>query len=77
MLKDHVKGNVPDKDVLKTMIREEEAKLSGSLMKIKEAKLPVMVICEGWGGAGKGSTLISLPLQIYPDYTGGRKVHLL
>ena len=54
MLKDHVKGNVPDKDVLKTMIREEEAKLSGSLMKIKEAKLPVMVICEGWGGAGNG-----------------------
>lgn len=68
MLKDHVKGNVPDKDVLKTMIREEEAKLSGSLMKIKEAKLPVMVICEGWGGAGKGSTLGKVINAIDPRF---------
>lgn len=39
---------------LKELIKAEREKLSASQMKIKEAKLPVMVIFEGWGASGKG-----------------------
>ena len=45
---------VPEKEVLKAMIRAEREKLSASQVKIKAAKIPVMVIFEGWGAAGKG-----------------------
>ena len=57
MLKDHVKAEIPEKEELKVKLKAEREKLAASLMSIKDAKLPVMVICEGFGGAGVGSTL--------------------
>ena len=51
---DNRKYQVPDKETLKTMIKTEREKLSASQMKLKEAKIPVMVMFEGWGAAGKG-----------------------
>ena len=55
MLKDYVKMIRPDSEFIKTKLQEARAELSGYQMKLKEAKLPVMVIFEGWGAAGKGS----------------------
>ena len=45
---------VSDKDTLKKMIREQRSVLSAYQTGLKEAKIPVMVIFEGWGAAGKG-----------------------
>lgn len=53
-LTDSKKQALPEKDGLKARLKEERAKLSASQMKIKAAKIPVMVIFEGWGGSGKG-----------------------
>ena len=43
-----------DKDTLKERIKAERETLSASQMKLKEKKIPVMVIFEGWGASGKG-----------------------
>ena len=57
MLKNFVKAIQPDSDVIKQETRRQQEILAGYQMKIKEAKLPVMVIFEGWGAAGKGSVI--------------------
>ncbi len=57
MLKDFVKTKRPGEEEVKTRLKEEQARLAASQMKLKDKKLPVMVIFEGWGAAGKGSVL--------------------
>ncbi|MCC6095611.1 MAG: polyphosphate:AMP phosphotransferase [Eubacterium sp.] len=57
MLKDFVKAVPPEKEELKEELKAARAQLAGYQMKIKDAKLPVMVIFEGWGAAGKGSVI--------------------
>ena len=52
MLKDFVKAVPPEKDQLKAELAAERERLAGWQMKIKEAKLPVMVVFEGWGSSG-------------------------
>ena len=68
MLRDYVKAQKPEEDVLKLRLKEERARLSGFQMKIKEKKLPVMVIFEGWDAAGKGSVLGSIIKNIDPRF---------
>ena len=46
MLKDFAKVTVTDDEDLKAKLKAEREHLSASQMKIKEAKLPVMVIFE-------------------------------
>ena len=57
MLKDFVKPAQPEEAEFKKELKEAQEKLAGYQMQIKEAKLPVMVIFEGWGAAGKGSVV--------------------
>ncbi|WP_194609012.1 polyphosphate:AMP phosphotransferase [Clostridium vitabionis] len=57
MLREIAMAPVPAKEEMAAGIRAEREKLSGYQMKIKEAKLPVIVMFEGWGAAGKGSIL--------------------
>ena len=68
MLKDFVKSTPPEADVLKQRLKEERAKLFGYQMKLKEARLPVMVIFEGWDAAGKGSVLGKVIKNIDPRF---------
>ncbi len=68
MLKDHVKMSMPDEETLRTELKAAQEKLSGYQMKIKEARLPVMVIFEGWGAAGKGSTISKVIKNIDPRF---------
>ena len=68
MLNDFVKAAKPEKEEIKTRLRAEEDKLFGFQMKIKEARLPVMVIFEGWGSAGKGSVIGSVIKDIDPRF---------
>ena len=55
MLKDFVKVAKPEDEEFTRRLEDERAKLFAAQMKIKEAGLPVMVMFEGWGAAGKGS----------------------
>ena len=60
MLKQWVPEICPEEDELKQRLEEAEKRLSGLQLKIKEKKLPVIVLVEGWGAAGKGSTIGSI-----------------
>jgi polyphosphate:AMP phosphotransferase len=68
MLLDFVPMDRPEKAVIKERRALEQGKLEANQMKIKEAKLPVMVIFEGWGAAGKGSVLGRVIRNIDPRF---------
>jgi len=68
MLKDFVKPAQPEEAEFKKELKEAQEKLAGYQMQIKEAKLPVMVIFEGWGAAGKGSVVARVIKNIDPRF---------
>ncbi len=68
MLTDFVKSYQPDKETVKASLKAEREKLNAVQMKIKDARLPVMVIFEGWGSAGKGSIISSVIQNIDPRF---------
>ena len=68
MLKDFVKAAVPEEEEFKKELKEAQEKLNSYQMQIKEAKLPVMVIFEGWGSAGKGSVIGRVIRSIDPRF---------
>ena len=68
MLKDFVKALPPDEEQIKAELKTEREKLAAFQTKIKEAKLPVMVIFEGWGAAGKGSIIGKVIKNIDPRF---------
>ncbi|MBQ9156738.1 MAG: polyphosphate:AMP phosphotransferase [Eubacterium sp.] len=68
MIKHFVKTEKPSREALKEEMAAQRAKLSGFQLKIKEAKLPVMIIFEGWGAAGKGSVLGEVIKDIDPRF---------
>ena len=68
MLKDFVKAAEPEEEELKKELKEAQEKLFGYQMQIKQAKLPVMVIFEGWGAAGKGSVIGRVIKSIDPRF---------
>ena len=68
MLKDFVKQSKPDDETLHAALKKQQEILAGFQMKIKEAKLPVMVIFEGWGAAGKGSVIGRVIKNIDPRF---------
>lgn len=57
MLKEWSKGVKPDGEELDRRLEEARIQLAARQLAIKDEKLPVMVILEGWGAAGKGSVL--------------------
>ena len=57
MLKDFVKAEKPQDEELKQRIREAGEKLAAQQNQIKEHKIPVLVLMEGCGTAGKGSLI--------------------
>ena len=68
MLKDFVKAKRPEDDVISQEVKQAREKLAVYQTKIKEAKLPVMVIFEGWGAAGKGSVIGRVIRSIDPRF---------
>ena len=68
MLKDFVKAVEPDEEELKKELKEAQEKLASYQMEIKNAKLPVIVIFEGWGAAGKGSVIGRVIKSIDPRF---------
>ncbi len=54
------------KESYKPEAKELKKRLLGLQQKVKEAKLPVIIVFEGWGAAGKGSMISDVILQLDP-----------
>lgn len=57
MLKEWNVGEKPSGEELDQRLEEARFKLAARQIAIKDKKLPVLVVLEGWGAAGKGSVL--------------------
>ncbi len=68
MLKDFIKTEKLSEEELKGRLEEERSHLFSLQMKIKDAKLPVMVIFEGWNAAGKGEVIGRVIRSIDPRF---------
>ncbi len=68
MLKDYQKSEQGTQEETEARLRDLRAALATKQTLIKEHKLPVLVILEGWGAAGKGSVLGKIIRNIDPRF---------
>ena len=68
MLADFEMGKTTDKAQRKQRIEACEEKIVLQQQKMRSAKLPVLVLIEGWGAAGKGSVLGEVINTIDPRF---------
>lgn len=68
MLKNAIFAEKPEDEELKERLAEAREKLSALQMKIKDHKIPVLVLVEGWGTAGKGSVIGEVIQNIDPRF---------
>ena len=54
MLKNRILAEKPSEEELKNRLKAAREKLAAQQMQIKDHKLPVLVLLEGWGTSGKG-----------------------
>lgn len=55
-----------DKETAKMQIREKKKQLAVLQQKIRQKKIPVVLVFEGWGASGKGSLIGKLILEMDP-----------
>ncbi len=68
MLKDFERSKPEDKDSLNKEIKALREEMIGRLQLMRERKLPVLVLLEGWAAAGKGSLIKELISEIDPRF---------
>ncbi len=68
MLKEWVKEEKPSDVELSERLEKARAELAARQMMIKERGLPVLVIMDGWGAAGKGSVLGKVIRNLDPRF---------
>ncbi len=68
MLKNMNFPEKPEEEELKTRLKTAREKLFGQQMLLKEHKIPVLVLVEGWGTAGKGSLIGQMIQNIDPRF---------
>lgn len=68
MLKNWNPAELPADEQLKIRLKKSRNRLYELQMKIKEHKLPVLVLFEGWGSSGKGSTIGKVIKNIDPRF---------
>ena len=68
MLKDYDPGKPEDKAVLNEEIKKLRDQLLGQQQQLRDAKVPVVVLVEGWAAAGKGSLIKELISEIDPRF---------
>lgn len=59
---------IPPKEEIKERLDKARARLYKLQMEIKEHKVPVLVLFEGWGASGKGSTIGKIIKNIDPRF---------
>lgn len=57
MLKQYSKPERPDKESFTKRLKQAREKLAAQQMMLKQRNLPVLVLVEGWGAAGKGGAI--------------------
>lgn len=68
MLKNWNAPERPEEEELKRRLSAAREKLALQQMQLKDKKLPVLVLIEGWGAAGKGTTLSAIIQNIDPRF---------
>ncbi|MCR5451742.1 MAG: phosphate--AMP phosphotransferase, partial [Lachnospiraceae bacterium] len=68
MLKDFVKEDRPDDEEISSRLSAAREKLAKQQILIKDKKLPVLVVLDGWGAAGKGSVLGKMIKELDPRF---------
>ena len=68
MLKDFEKSKPEEKEALNEEIKALRARLISQQQLLREAKLPVLVLLEGWAAAGKGSLIKEIISEIDPRF---------
>lgn len=68
MLTNWIPAQMPEKEELKTRLAAARNQLYDFQMKIKEHRIPVLVLVEGWGTAGKGSAIGKVIRNIDPRF---------
>ena len=68
MLKSWNPPETPDKEEIAGRLEKAKGKLYELQMKIKEHKVPVLVLFEGWSSAGKGSMIGRVIKNIDPRF---------
>lgn len=68
MLKDFEKKKREDKEALSAETKTLHSRLLGQQQLLRDAKLPVVVLIEGWAAAGKGSLIKELISEIDPRF---------
>ena len=68
MLKDFEKPKAEDKDEIKAETKQLKQLLVSQPQQLKEQKIPVIVLVEGWGAAGKGSVINQLISEYDPRF---------
>lgn len=68
MLKKCEKPEIPEKSELKERLARAEDRLAALQIELKEKKIPVLVIFEGWDAAGKGSVLGKVIKNLDPRF---------
>jgi len=68
MLKNVIFPERPEEEELKKRLEEVREKLTARQTKMKEHKIPVLVLVEGWGTAGKGSVIGEVIQNIDPRF---------
>ncbi len=68
MLKDQVFVKKEEKSELNEQIKDLKAELMAQQQKLRDAKVPVLVLVEGWAAAGKGTLIKELISEIDPRF---------
>ena len=68
MLREWKATEKPEEEELKKRLTAAREKLARQQMLIKEKKVPVLVLMEGWGTAGKGSCIGEIIQNIDPRF---------
>ena len=68
MIKQWTPQEAPKEEELKQRLQKAQEKLAGQQMLLKEHKLPVIVLVEGGGAAGKGGAIGSMIKNLDPRF---------
>ena len=68
MLKSQTYADIPSKEEMKDRLQKSRSKLYELQTKIKEKKLPVLILFEGWGASGKGKAIGKIIKNIDPRF---------
>ena len=68
MLREWIPEKRPEEEELKKRLAAVKEKLAAQQLLLKEKKVPVLVLVEGWGTAGKGSVIGRIIQNLDPRF---------